>query len=532
MSDPSATARHMLTVALDYIYTHHPILEASIAARMRAAETTRCKFMATDGKTLHYNPGELVNLTQAEVTGIYLHEIHHVLNGHQWRREHRDRSLFNIASDLAINSHLLPVYQRLGAESLIEKGCFPRSGKFAAYPEGKSAEYYYMLLEQDGLEAEDEDGEDEEGETGDDSNSQPGDGEGNESDGEEAGEAGEGSDGESGESSGDAEGDGGQPGEADGQSGDGVDGEGSGNAGEGEGDAGEGEGDGDGSEGAVSGKGKGKGNGSGQAPGADEKAQYPNWGEILDAPEASEEETDKQLSKDEFTRELTMAVMEAKAQGSCPGYIQDIVDALLDGRPSRTNYRPILQSFFRKYAPGLSDFSRINRRSAYRSDIILPDTYSRCGGRGLLVVDTSGSMGKAECDCALHEISRILVSFPRAVVDMIQCDTRLVVQDGKPVMKSFTRHDFPLKVPVSWQGRGGTDLDPAFDYARDNRNLYNWMAVVTDFAWGYGAIKNPGVPTIWIGAAVNDYRADYYTRTLERLPVPFGKAIVAWGGLD
>ena len=57
----------------------------------------------TNGQRIRWNPTFLEGLSDAEVAGVMIHEILHVANGHQWRRDGREMGNWNIACDIAIN---------------------------------------------------------------------------------------------------------------------------------------------------------------------------------------------------------------------------------------------------------------------------------------------------------------------------------------------------------------------------------------------------------------------------------------------
>ena len=82
-----------------------------------------------------YNPGFFSNLTDAERRDVLKHEFYHIVFLHVTDRmpEGGNKKLWNIATDLAINSHL---------HNLPEGGCIPGEGPFAQLPRGKSAEWY------------------------------------------------------------------------------------------------------------------------------------------------------------------------------------------------------------------------------------------------------------------------------------------------------------------------------------------------------------------------------------------------------
>ena len=144
-----------------------------------------------------------------------------------------------------------------------------------------------------------------------------------------------------------------------------------------------------------------------------------------------------------------------------------------------------------KFSTSGTSWARPSRRQ-FDGKLILPCNMSQGSGRGLVIVDTSGSMSEAECNVALRELECILLSFPQAKVVMRQYDTRLANE------KHFTKNDFPLRVPHTWLGRGGTDLTEAFAQAKKEAGKFQWFVVVSDMFWDYKAVCNPGIPTIWL----------------------------------
>ena len=82
-----------------------------------------------------YNPDFFAKMTDDERRDVLKHEFYHVVFLHVTDRmpEGVNRKLWNIATDLAINSHLY---------NLPEGGCIPGEKPFENLPRGKSAEWY------------------------------------------------------------------------------------------------------------------------------------------------------------------------------------------------------------------------------------------------------------------------------------------------------------------------------------------------------------------------------------------------------
>ncbi len=121
-----------------------------------------------------YNPKFFEGLTDKERAGVLKHEFYHLVFEHVTGRlpEEGMSRLWNVATDLSINSHL--------QGELPDGCCMPGQGPFADMPLGKSAEWYFAeLKKKQNDEPEDGDGDsgDGSGDPSEDSGSgQPGDG--------------------------------------------------------------------------------------------------------------------------------------------------------------------------------------------------------------------------------------------------------------------------------------------------------------------------------------------------------------------
>ena len=90
-----------------------------------------------------YNPDFLASLPEHEVKGVLKHEFYHLIFEHVTNRkpEGVPHKTWNIAADLAINSHLVG--------ELPEFACMPGVGPFEALPLGESAEWYLKNITDD-----------------------------------------------------------------------------------------------------------------------------------------------------------------------------------------------------------------------------------------------------------------------------------------------------------------------------------------------------------------------------------------------
>jgi len=92
-----------------------------------------------------YNPKFMAGLPDNQKLGVLMHEFYHIIFEHLTTRlpEGGMSKMWNVATDLAINSHLM--------DKLPEQGCFPSKvgTPFEKYPVGLSSEAYFKLLQDD-----------------------------------------------------------------------------------------------------------------------------------------------------------------------------------------------------------------------------------------------------------------------------------------------------------------------------------------------------------------------------------------------
>lgn len=112
---------------------------AHFIQQMNRIETERIPTLGVNITTrinLYFNPRFLEGLRFEERVACLEHEVLHLLNLHLFRGDGRDKRIFNIACDLAINTFI---------ESLPKIALFPKQ---FGLEEGKTAEWYYRKLTQ------------------------------------------------------------------------------------------------------------------------------------------------------------------------------------------------------------------------------------------------------------------------------------------------------------------------------------------------------------------------------------------------
>ena len=112
---------------------------ASILFKMPMIAKDDVQTMATDGKSIFYNPEWSNTLTDEEMDFVRCHEGMHRVLRHHLRMNDRDSELWNIATDYAINS----ILKKSGMT-------MPKDGLYSREYEGMSAENIYEILNQSG----------------------------------------------------------------------------------------------------------------------------------------------------------------------------------------------------------------------------------------------------------------------------------------------------------------------------------------------------------------------------------------------
>lgn len=412
---------------------------ASVVASWTVTATTTIPTATTNGPALRYNPSFIDTLSIAESRDLVLHEAGHIIFGHHVRMGKRDPELWNISTDLSLNDRLGQYMDPNGA--IRQHGLFPGEGQYAHLPRGKSAEWYYDALKAEQQAAQPEPGT---GAPSDEQEPQDGDQEESETTQPEQG---------SGEQESEAGGDGSQ----DAQDEAGDSGAGSGTTPSGE---------------------QAEGQATGREPWS--------FGEVEPTPTQ-----DPQEAEAEWQRQVARAINTARQAGDLPGWAAELAEELL-GAKSEQNYRALMRRWMTQTVPVRRTFDRPARRSAHRTDLIFPAVGSKEAAPGCVLVDTSGSMDLAAMNTGLTEMEGVLSTFAYCEVTLRMADTRLL--DSSRI---YRRWDFPLRVPVEWQGRGGTDLSGAIAEIAATCK-YKWIAVVSDMWWMASSCPDPGVPVLWI----------------------------------
>ena len=262
--------------------------------------------------------------------------------------------------------------------------------------------------------------------------------------------------------------------------------------GDGEGQEGEGEGDADGKPNGQGNGGKAAGTKPGRytttVNGTDVTITDNKTGEVfkfkINDAGAPQHGVQEDLDKEVLRQALGEALKEARpSMGTEPGGLVSIVERMI--QPPRIDWRHRFRQMVGKYVrfSWQGSWRRFSRRmgEGFRGRI------KDHGLRLCIAVDTSGSVQDYELAEFANEIENIRRVHKVKSVMVIECDARVQkvydLQQGQP---------FPCK----FEGRGGTDFRPVFEYVTAAKSKFDMMIWLTDSQGQWPDIK-PQYPVIW-----------------------------------
>lgn len=245
------------------------------------------------------------------------------------------------------------------------------------------------------------------------------------------------------------------------------------------------------------GSGPGQGGGEGQGEGGDEEPgcnqkrrerELDDWKKIRDI--LGDEQGDKSgfwmddhsnwsdKPGDEVeVRQIEDAILKAKDRtkekdwGKAPGWLRELINAILDRRKPQVDWRRSLRLFASN-----SRRTRITgtvKRMSKRFGSPNPGIKIKRFQRMAVIIDTSGSVDDESLSVFFSEIHGMWKSGAEVIV--IECDA--AVQRSYP---------YKGKTPTKVAGRGGTAFDPAFEHLweRRKREILDGCIYLTDgYAW-------------------------------------------------
>ena len=185
---------------------------------------------------------------------------------------------------------------------------------------------------------------------------------------------------------------------------------------------------------------------------------------------------------------LDQAMLEDKIQktieatgqgaGNLPAEIEDLFKNM---RKPKVNWQRELRIFVGDKVRSDKKSTRSKRNRRY--GLVFAGSKKDYKAKILTVIDTSGSMSESHINTCLNEVYGIYKTTPNLELDIVECDTK--------IQNVFTyRGEESFKI----NGRGGTEFQPALDYARANK--YDGIIFLTDGGY-FSKPTNVGLPVIW-----------------------------------
>lgn len=198
---------------------------------------------------------------------------------------------------------------------------------------------------------------------------------------------------------------------------------------------------------------------------------------------------------------LVRAAMQTQAAGGdinqIPGELQVYLDQLLH---PRLPWQQILLRHCNSIAKTDYSFNRPNRR--FFPDILLPSLHSANLGHVGAALDMSGSVTDQQSTMFATEVHSLLQRMKPKEISLVQFDTEI-----KSVTTLRNKADL---LRVTYHGRGGTLIEPVFEWAEKARPSV--LIIFTDGQFHFPK-QVPKLPIVWVIHNNKDWQA------------PFGKTI-------
>lgn len=187
----------------------------------------------------------------------------------------------------------------------------------------------------------------------------------------------------------------------------------------------------------------------------------------------------------ETKRLVAGAMSAARAQGSVPGKLSEVIEPMLK---DPVKWEEVLERFITSRAGQCPSWAHPNRR--YRRVGYLPSLDPEAA-MGLVVIgiDTSGSVADKELAGFLGQVNAIFERCHPTEVRVMYCDEEVEKEEV------YTVSDFPIR-SVKVTGRGGTDMRAIFSRVEDEGLEPDALVIFTDGWTPYP--ESEEYPTLWV----------------------------------
>lgn len=206
-------------------------------------------------------------------------------------------------------------------------------------------------------------------------------------------------------------------------------------------------------------------------------------------------EAEKELAGQEIDQKTIVAAEAAKSRGNMPAGLKGYITSL---REPQVDWETALRRFFRGDKPEDFTMENIDRGMYEMADILEPTIELKGIGHQIIAMDVSGSVSDSEIEHFLAEINRITEDLCPSKVTLIQCDAKI---------QSIEEYDEGEVIDhIKVRGRGGTLVQPVFEYVNENIFDAERLIYLTDMGigdWG----EPPEYPVMWVATTTD--RAPY-----------------------
>lgn len=206
-------------------------------------------------------------------------------------------------------------------------------------------------------------------------------------------------------------------------------------------------------------------------------------GKGMPAGQATPEEI--KVHENQWITEFVAAAQTAKGIGNLPGGMERYIDTML--KP-KINWKAILQRFLTATVKNDYNWNRPNRRYISQG-FYLPHLQSPAIGNGVILMDTSGSVGERELNQLGSETKAITDAYA-VDLDVIYVDSKVA---GHDKIEATNPH-FKLKP----KGGGGTSFAPGFEYVEKEGIMPKFGLYLTDGGSHEYPDNPPAYPFIWV----------------------------------
>lgn len=476
----------------------------SLALRLGLQESNFPFTGWTDGKVVGYNPERVEPLTLLETVGWFAHEVAHCVFQHPFRRNGRNRKLFNIAGDYVINGILLK-----------EKFILPGNPRVNSFFDGMNVDEVYAILEKNaalqemarqqklekhkkgnsGKGGKNEDENKSQKEKDDSDESDPDNNSSDLSDKSMDDEQDSDETGMDGNSSADDYGD---EEDFDNDSDD-LDNDDDSNKDDNNEDQWDSKEDGWSDEEDWNNEEDMDPNGNGAVMDYPSKDSLDNEDPFpASSSEMKEQEQDWKIA-------AVQAKINSKRYGNLAGATACAVQELVE---PKVDPKEILQKFIAMTAK--NDFMWAPPNKKYiQQNIYLPSLRSEELGTVIITIDTSISIRQSDLDQFAAITSAILEAYQKIEVIVLYCDTHVY----EP--QYFSHEDLPIKLEL--KGRGGTDFRPPFAWIKENNIEPLCFLYFTDLECDLFPKPDPYYPVMWV--CTNSKESGWWTKP------PFGEIL-------